>query len=81
MERCDNLQSQVQEYTKKHEKNGLENIIINYEIDLDAKNPKLNMFTNTKEDELHDLTYEYSSTLKKKKKKKKKKKQKKNTNP
>jgi uncharacterized protein YqiB (DUF1249 family) len=29
------------------------------------------MFTNTKEVELYDLTYEYSSTLKKKKKKKK----------
>jgi hypothetical protein len=28
------------------------------------------MFTNTKEVELHDLTYEYSSTLKKEKKRK-----------
>jgi hypothetical protein len=28
------------------------------------------MFTNTKEVELYDLTYEYSSTLKKKKEKK-----------
>jgi hypothetical protein len=34
----DNFQSQVQEYTKKHEKNGWENIIIN-EINLNANNP------------------------------------------
>jgi hypothetical protein len=60
----DNLQSQVQEYTKKHEINGRENIIIN-EIDFNASNLKLNMFTNTKEVELYDLTYEYSSTFKK----------------
>jgi hypothetical protein len=30
------------------------------EINLDASNLKLNMFTDTKEVELYDLTYEYS---------------------
>ncbi len=59
----DNLQSQVQEQTKKHEIDQWENIIID-EIDLHTSNPKLNMLTNTKEVELYDLTYEYSSTLK-----------------
>ncbi len=43
-----NLQSQVQEYTIKHEINGWENIISN-ELDLNASNLKLKMFTNTKE--------------------------------
>ncbi len=61
----DNLQSQVQEYTKKHEINGWENIIIN-EIDLHTSNLILNMFTNTKKIELYNLKYEYSSTLQKK---------------
>ncbi len=36
------------EYTKNHEINGWENVIIN-EIDLNASDMKLNMFTNTKE--------------------------------
>jgi hypothetical protein len=54
--------------TQKKEINGWENII-NIEIDLNTSNSKLNMFTNTKEVELYDLAYEYSSTLKKKFKK------------
>jgi hypothetical protein len=37
----DNLQSQVQEYTKKHEINGWENIII-CQINLHASSPKIN---------------------------------------
>jgi hypothetical protein len=37
-----------------------------------GKSRGLNMFTNTKEVELYDLIYEYSSTLKNKIKKKKK---------
>jgi hypothetical protein len=49
----------------KNEINGWENIIIN-QIDLHTNNLKLNMFTNIKEVELYDLTYEYSSTLKNK---------------
>ncbi len=53
---------------QKNEINGWENIIRN-EIDLNASNSKLNMFTNTKEIELYDLTYEYSSILKNKIKK------------
>jgi hypothetical protein len=48
----------------------MEGNIISNEIDLNASNLKLNVFTNTKEVELYDLTYEYSSTLKKKKEKK-----------
>jgi len=44
----DNLQSQAQEYTQKHEINGWENIIV-HEIDFNTSNSKLNMFTNTKE--------------------------------
>jgi hypothetical protein len=36
---------------QKNEINGWENIIVN-EIDFNASNPKLNMFTNTKEVEL-----------------------------
>ncbi len=48
---------------QKNDTNGWENIISN-EIDLNAINSKLNMFTNTKEVKLYDLTYEYSSTLK-----------------
>jgi hypothetical protein len=58
----DNLQSQVQEYTKNNNK-WMENYI-NNEIYLHISNLTLNMFTNTKEVELYDLTYEYSSTLK-----------------
>ncbi len=54
----DNLQSQVQEQTKKHGMNAWKNIIID-EIDLHASNQKLNMLTNMKEVELYDLTYEY----------------------
>ncbi len=52
------------EYTKNHEINGWENVIIN-EIDLNTSGLKLNMFTNTKKVELYDLTNEYSSILEK----------------
>ncbi len=38
----DNLLSQAQKYTKKHEINGWENIIVNG-IDFNANNPKLNI--------------------------------------
>ncbi len=61
-EEWDNLQSQLQEYTKKHEVNEWEFFFIN-EINLDASKPKLNMFTNTKEVEVYNLTYEYPLTL------------------
>jgi len=66
-----NFQSQVQEYTKKHEKSGWENIVTN-EINLNANNPPKNeIFINTIEVELYDLTYEHSSPLKTKPKKNK----------
>jgi hypothetical protein len=52
----DNLQSQVQEYTKKNEINGWKFIIIN-ETNLHISNMTLNIFTNTKEVELYDLTF------------------------
>jgi hypothetical protein len=39
----------------------MEIFIIN-EINFHISNLTLNMFTNTKEVELYDLTYEYSST-------------------
>jgi hypothetical protein len=47
----------------------MEGNIISNEIDLNASNLKLNVFTNTKEVELYDLTYKYSLTLERKIKK------------
>jgi hypothetical protein len=43
----------------------MENIIIS-QINLHASSPKLNMFTNTKEIESYDITYEYSLALRNK---------------
>jgi hypothetical protein len=54
----DNLESQVKEYTKFHQTNGWEILFSNETID-NASNPHKNiLFTNTKEIELYDVSYE-----------------------
>ncbi len=54
----DNLESQVKEYTKIHQTNGWEILFSNEIID-NANNPHKNiLFTNTKEIEPYDVSYE-----------------------